>query len=231
MLAVFVATSAGCWLLLRQLVYRPLRRLSDIAAQIADGEPLRMPASGHGEMVGLARAVNDMADALESRATIDSLTGIYNHRHLTTEMERLASLSQRTAEPLSVIIADLNDFKQINDTFGHHAGDSVLRDVAGILLDWADGQYVCWRLGGDEFAAAMPGTNKGRARLEAARLQRMIESRSFPVPGGAARTSVAVGVACSPADGVTAADLLRVADGAMYIRKDIRRGDPDARTA
>ncbi|MGE0057458.1 MAG: GGDEF domain-containing protein [Dehalococcoidia bacterium] len=231
MLAVFITTSAGCWLLLRRLVYRPLRRLSRIAALIADGEPLRMPAAGHGEMVGLARAINDMADALESRATIDSLTGLYNHRHLTLELERLVSVSQHTMEPLSVIVADLNEFKQINDTFGHHAGDNVLCDVASILLEWAGGEFVCWRLGGDEFAAAMPGINKGRARFEAARLQRMIEGRTFNFAGGAARTSVAVGVACSPSDGTTTAELLSVADGAMYIRKDIRRGDASARTA
>lgn len=231
MFAVFVTTSAGCWLLLRRLVYRPLRRFSRIAALIADGEPLRMPTVGHGEMVGLARAINDMADALESRATIDSLTGLYNHRHLTLELERLVNLSQHTMEPLAVIVADLNEFKQINDTFGHNAGDIVLCDVASILLEWAGGEYVCWRLGGDEFAAAMPGMNKGRARFEAARLQRMIEGRTFNFPGGAARTSVAVGVACSPADGTTTADLLNVADGAMYIRKDIRRSDTSARPA
>jgi diguanylate cyclase (GGDEF)-like protein len=231
MLVVFVATSAGCGLLLRRLVYRPLRRFSHIATLIADGEPLRMPASGHGEMVGLARAVNDMADALESRATIDSLTGLYNHRHLVAEMERLVSLSQHTSSPLAVIVADLNEFKQINDTFGHHAGDNVLCDVASILLEWADGQYVCWRLGGDEFAAAMPNMNKGRARFEAARLQRMIETRTFQVPGGAARTSVSVGVACTPADGVTASELLSSADSAMYLRKDIRRGEGTMRSA
>jgi diguanylate cyclase (GGDEF)-like protein len=231
MLTVFIATSAGCWLLLRYLVYHPLRRLSSIATLIADGEPLRMPTAGHGEMVGLARAINDMADALESRATIDSLTGLYNHRHLTAEMERLVSVSQHTSEPLAVIVADLNDFKQINDTFGHNAGDNVLCDVASILLEWADGEYICWRLGGDEFAAAMPGMNKGRARLEAARLQRMIDSRTFQVTGGAARTSVSVGVSCSPADGTTSGELLSVADSAMYLRKDMRRADPNVRIA
>jgi diguanylate cyclase (GGDEF)-like protein len=228
MAAVFVATSAGCWLLLGRMVYRPLRRFSTVAALIADGQPLRIPVNASGEMGGLARAVNDMADALESRAMIDSLTGLYNHRHLTAEMERLVSVSQCTSEPLSVLVADLNDFKQINDTFGHNAGDSVLCDVASILLEWAEGHYICWRLGGDEFAAAMPGLPKSRARLEALRLQRMIEGRTFNFTGGAARTSASVGLASFPADGLTAAELLNIADGHMYVRKDIAR---EARTA
>jgi diguanylate cyclase (GGDEF)-like protein len=223
MAAVFIATSAGCWLLLRRMVYRPLRRFSIVAGLIADGQPLRIPITASGEMGGLARAVNDMADALESRATIDSLTGLYNHRHLTAEMERLISVSQHTSEPLSVLVADLNDFKQINDTFGHNAGDVVLCDIASILLEWADGKFICWRLGGDEFAAAMPNMPKSRARLEAMRLQRMIESRTFSFSGGAARTTVSVGLASSPADGATATDLLNVADGHMYMRKDISR--------
>lgn len=224
MLMVFLATSAGWWALLHYLIYRPLLHFSQIARLIADGEPLRMPTTGSGEMAGLATAINEMADALESRATIDSLTGLYNHRHLTVELDRLVTVAQQTKEPLGVLVADLNDFKQINDTFGHTAGDKVLCEVAAVLVEWADGKYVCWRLGGDEFAAAMPGISKGRGRFEAARLQKMIQERGISVPGGAAHTSVSVGIACSPADGLSARELLSVADTAMYLRKDIHRG-------
>ena len=231
-LAIFVATSAGCWVLLKQLIFRPLTHYSGIATLIANGEPLRMPTSGHGEMVGLARAVNEMADALESRATIDSLTGLYNHRHMTEEMSRLLGLAQHTEKPLSVLVADLDSFKLINDSFGHHAGDYVLSEVAKILHEWAGGEYICWRLGGDEFAAAMPGTDKGRARIEAARLQRMIEARSFTVTGGTVRTTVSMGVASAPADGDTAGDLMNIADSKMYLRKDSRnRPEAEPRTA
>jgi diguanylate cyclase (GGDEF)-like protein len=151
---------------------------------------------------------------------------------MTEEMSRLLSLAQHTEKPLSVLVADLDSFKLINDSFGHHAGDYVLSEVAKILHEWAGGEYVCWRLGGDEFAAAMPGTHKGRARMEAARLQRMIETRSFAVTGGAVRTTVSMGVASAPADGDTAADLMNVADSKMYLRKDGRnRPEAEPRTA
>ena len=222
-LAIFAVTSAGCWVLLKRLIYGPLTRYSLIATQIADGEPLRMPVSGHDEMAGLARAVNEMADSLESRATIDSLTGLYNQRHCSEEMERLVRLAQLTAQPLSVIVADLNDFKQINDNSGHKAGDLVLRGVAQILLEWAGGEFICWRLGGDEFAAAMPATPKGRARMEANRLQRMVEGLNYPGPMGAVRTSLSVGVASCPTDAKTADGLLEFADSKMYLRKDSAR--------
>lgn len=222
---VLIATSAGAWVLLRTLVYRPLRRYSAIAMQIADGQPLRMPELGSGEMTGLARAVNEMADALESRATIDSLTGLFNHRHYSEEIERLIRIAELTGQPLSVLVADLNEFKQVNDRFGHSAGDTVLREIAATILDWAGGEFVCWRLGGDEFAAAMPATPRAKARTEGLRLRKMIEQRGYAIPFIAVRASitVSIGVATSPADGRTSDDLLRAADSKMYRHKDAVR--------
>ncbi|MGH7258212.1 MAG: GGDEF domain-containing protein, partial [Nitrospiraceae bacterium] len=117
----------GMWILLNDLVARPLRAYSDTVMRIAAGDPVRMPQTAKDEMGQLGRAVNGMADALRHQATVDPLTGLYNLRHLTSRLEILMDEARNTGSPLALISCDIDNLKPINDTYGHPAGDLVLK--------------------------------------------------------------------------------------------------------
>ena len=216
---LFVVTSAGSWLLLRRLVYWPLHRYSVYALQIAAGQPVRMPVNSNDEMGDLARAVNGMADALESRATIDALTGLYNLRHLSGHLDKLIESALLAGHELAVVVADLDRFKPINDTYGHMAGDLVLQAVGAAMRKWAGETNVCWRLGGDEFAFALPGKTYFEAVREASVLEQVISSLRVRVSDGEVSPAISLGVASLGDDGDTGGALTGVADRRMYEAK------------
>jgi diguanylate cyclase (GGDEF)-like protein len=217
---IISAILIGMWVFLRHFVSRPLRRYSQLAMRIALGERVRMPADRQDELGELGRAVNGMADALEHQATVDSLTGLYNLRHLSSHLEVLIDDASRNAEPLSVVFADLDNLKPVNDTYGHEAGDRVLRAIANTLTAWAGEDGICWRLstGGDEFVAALPNTGPEAALIRAETLRRMVSSLLVPVADSQIRPSISVGIASYPEDGNSAA-LLSIADRRMYASK------------
>ncbi len=216
-----VMNPAGLFLL-RRLIFIPLQQYGRVAKRIASGEPLRMPVHGHDELADLASAVNAMADVLESKATIDPLTGLHNLRHLSNRLEAMIAEATRTGNALSVLIADLDNFKPINDTYGHAAGDAVLKAVGETIQRWASPDFVCWRQGGDEFAVAMPNRTFGEALEAGSRLQRLVAALSVTVSDGLAHASISYGVATMPEDGISAGALVGVADRQMYLNKDDR---------
>ena len=169
------------WLLLYRFVARPLRGYSALARRIAAGEPLHMPDTGRNELGELGQAINGMAEILRYQASVDSLTGLYNSRHLTSRLEGLLEEARAKTEPLAVITCDLDNLKPVNDAYGHQVGDLLLKAVARQLLAWANVEYTCWRTGGDEFAAVIQGVAPDRAHQEA------IEPRAADQLDGAER--------------------------------------------
>jgi diguanylate cyclase (GGDEF)-like protein len=145
-------------------------------------------------------------------ALTDELTGLGNQRHFHERLE--ADLDSAVGEQSSVTLCllDIDDFKRVNDTFGHPAGDQVLRDVAAHLRQGGES----FRLGGDEFAILLPGHSEREglavARAAAERV------RDVVCPDGS-RVSLSAGVAAFPADGLQRADLQRIADAALYRAK------------
>jgi diguanylate cyclase (GGDEF)-like protein len=149
-----------------------------------------------------------------SEARIDALTGLANRRALEEILAAEVSRAQRFAHPLAVVLLDLDRFKEINDSFGHAAGDTMLREVSRLLNSLARQGDTVARWGGEEFVVVLPETDLAGARRFAERLRRTIEAHSV----GEMKTSASCGVATMlPED--TAEQLLAAADRALYQAK------------
>ncbi|HLW48691.1 MAG TPA: sensor domain-containing diguanylate cyclase [bacterium] len=163
-------------------------------------------------------------------ATTDVLTGLPNRRMLWPAFERELARAERYGTPLSVVMVEVDRFKQYNDTHGHLRGDDALRHVAAVLLQQHRAQVdVVARYGGDEFVALLPQAAKAEAAAAAERIRRAVVGRpakGAPAKGPAAEdgnsapgVTVSLGVASFPDDGRTIEALLRAADRSMYAAK------------
>ena len=147
----------------------------------------------------------------------DEVTGLYNRRFYSIRLEEEVSRYRRFNHPVSVVLVDLDGFKDINDELGHGAGDDTLRDMSDILLRYSRGINVICRYGGDEFAVLLVETSKAGARLYADRIRQVLSSHRFA--HGRSLTA-SFGIASLPEDVAPAADdLMRAADEALYAAK------------
>jgi diguanylate cyclase (GGDEF)-like protein len=160
-----------------------------------------------------ARAFEQIRDS----AMKDPLTGLPNARHLRTHLENEIRRAQRQNQPISLLAIDMDDFKAVNDTMGHQAGDTVLQQAAGIFLaQLRDYDHVA-RTGGDEFVIILPGTPANEAASIADRIRRGIEAYARKAMGtSSTRLAASVGLASYPDDAGDVETLLAKADAAMY---------------
>lgn len=164
-------------------------------------------------------AARSAANRLSREATIDPLTGLYNRRKLDAAITELIARADR---PFGVVLFDLDRFKQINDGFGHAAGDTVLHDVSCLLRDGLRVDDVACRYGGEEIAIVIPGASLVDTAAVAERLRAGIAALAVGVAGTALSVTASFGVAAFPEHGLDGASLLRAADTAVYAAK--RRG-------
>ena len=158
----------------------------------------------------------------ESSATTDYLTGLPNARSLFIELQREISRAARESSCVSVVVCDLDSFKQINDRFGHNKGNEVLRTVAtGLRSVCRGGDYVA-RLGGDEFVLILPGLRPEVFEQHADRFPRIVQRAGRDVCGEHLM-SMSLGLASFPADGTDADTLLSEADRRMYAAKNQKK--------
>jgi diguanylate cyclase (GGDEF)-like protein len=160
--------------------------------------------------------LRERGDVAERLARVDELTALPNRRAfvegLTTEIAR----ARRFSSPLSLVVADLDSFKQINDTFGHQAGDECLRAVAEVLRSTLRQYDTCFRWGGDEFALLLPETKADEAEVVCRRVATAVAACIAP-------NGEPLAITCAPAelaDSMTPDDLLAVADAALLERKN-----------
>jgi diguanylate cyclase (GGDEF)-like protein len=151
------------------------------------------------------------AEQLSQLALTDDLTGLPNRRHFQEHLSAELARVGREGVPVSLLLLDVDDFKAVNDTLGHPAGDSVLVELAGVLRDGVRVADIACRTGGEEFGVVLPGTDEREARRCAERLLQRIRN--------AGKIRVSAGVATAPADGRTVEAVFQAADDRLLAAK------------
>jgi len=156
-------------------------------------------------------------------AITDALTGLHNRRYMEGHLKTLVKDALQTGRSLSILVADIDHFKQVNDTYGHDCGDAVLREFAARMRRNTRGIDLACRLGGEEFVIIMPDTDMGRAYQVGERLRACIAAETFPLgPDRRIRVTASVGLATLEQVDDTPETLFKRADKALYAAK--RRG-------
>jgi diguanylate cyclase (GGDEF)-like protein len=231
---------------------RGILHLSEGAQRVAAGDlDVYLPVRGGDEITDLTQAFNEMARrvregrlslerardelartneglksanrTLEALAITDGLTGLYNHRHFQETMEKEIRRCEREGKTLSLLLLDLDHFKQYNDRFGHTEGDAALRRMAGQITRAIRATDFAFRYGGEEMAVLLPSCTKEQA-VDVAEKIRQAVSRSERRPGVfAPQITVSIGVATFPDDGRVSRGLVDAADAALYQAKSLGR--------
>src|SRR2546427_183236 len=156
---------------------------------------------------------------LEDQSLKDALTDVYNRRYFMIRLEEEVKRHSRFGEPLSLVMLDVDHFKEINDRFGHRAGDETLRGIAELLLEHSRSFSVVTRYGGDEFAIVLVKTPKAGALTYADRMRGVVAQHEFRH----GTVTVSLGAASLPEDGACGDDLVAAADKALYDAKRLGR--------
>jgi len=154
----------------------------------------------------------------------DPLTALPNTRFMFMHLTRELARAERLKSEVSLLVMDLDSFKDINDTFGHHVGDRALREVAGVLRAAIRPYDICVRYAGDEFIVVLSGCGGEEAERKRLELQRAVDALQFePRPGKLLPLAISVGAAVFPHDGDSYETLLATADSRMYRDKTRRK--------
>lgn len=165
------------------------------------------------------QAIHVLQEKLSEQAHRDPLTGLYNRRYLDDTLARELARCQREGLPLSLMLIDLDHFKQINDTYGHLAGDEVLKQLAAMLSARARTSDVVCRFGGEEFLLLLPAMTQATALERADQWRQEFAAHSIRFGELHMQATLSVGVATYPGHGTTPQALIRSADDALYRAK------------
>src|SRR5262249_37543494 len=155
--------------------------------------------------------------------TMDALTMTHNRRYFNEALEREYQRSVRYHRALSLVVFDIDHFKQINDTYGHVAGDSVLRQLALVVKPRLRQQDVLARVGGEEFAALLPEVDDVGARVAAEKIRKIVEGARFAIDHKEFGCTVSIGVAAFDARMTAPGTLYELADKNLYVAKTAGR--------
>jgi diguanylate cyclase (GGDEF)-like protein len=236
-LFLLIAVTATAYRLGR-LISRPLDRLTKAAGEVAAGDlTVDLPAApGGGEVGYLTDVFNHMVyrlrdgraeldrinetlrkknEELELLSTTDSLTGLSNHRSLMQRLDAEVARYKKEKRGFSVLVGDVDHFKQYNDAFGHPAGDEVLQTIAEIMRDSTRKNDCCARYGGEEFVIVLPDTAAADALDTAEHIRARVAAKKF----SGRKMTLSIGVATFPEDADDAEAIIAVADEALYQAK------------
>ncbi len=233
-------------------VLQPVLLLSEGAKRVAGGNlDVYLPVRGADEIGDLTRSFNDMAQrvresresleaardelaranaglreanrTLETLAITDGLTSLYNHRHFQEMFEKEIRRNADLERPLSLLLLDIDHFKQYNDRWGHQEGDAALRRVAAQVMKGIRSTDMAFRYGGEELAVLLPSCSKERAFEVAEKLRTAIRTNTQRPGRFGERLTVSIGVTTFPEDGRVARALVDLADAALYAAKEAGR--------
>ncbi|MCA9519644.1 MAG: GGDEF domain-containing protein [Myxococcales bacterium] len=191
-----------------------------LTSPTAFGAALRDLFVGVANQAGVAIDNGRMYRAMEQLATHDGLTGLYNHRTFKARLAEVLARAERHKRTVTLLVADIDRFKAINDAHGHHNGDRVLRTVAALLRDVVRKTDVLARYGGEEFVALLEDTDEEGASLLAERMRKAIEGHTFSLDNGARlEATLSIGLASYPTNAMTGEALFKAADKALYDAK------------
>jgi diguanylate cyclase (GGDEF)-like protein len=227
---VLLLVAVGFFYLERQ-VLKPISRVSRALKEASLGNAVEeLPAVRTVETRQLVEAFREMAElvrhrqsALEHQALHDALTGLPNRTLLQDRLQQAILGAARSNGQVALLMLDLDRFKEINDTLGHHVGDVVLRTAATRLQQLLRKSDTVARLGGDEFAVLLPSTDQEHAQQVAARIVECLE-RQITVHEQKLYTSGSLGIALYPQHGASSQTLIKRADVAMYMAKRSNEG-------
>jgi diguanylate cyclase (GGDEF)-like protein len=239
--AIGVALALACGFFIVRSVIKPLIDLEATAHKVSAGDlSARAPTAGPQELAHLGGVLNEMMIAIEenteslsranlelaerhrqltdarSQAATDPLTGLGNHRSLHKRLAEEVLSAGQAGSTVSLILFDLDGFKDVNDSEGHQAGDRVLRDIAEVLCKVVSDAENCYRYGGDELAVILPAAGCQEAKLTAADIRDAVAGISID---GDLGVTASIGVAAYPESADSAKELVYRADMAMYSAK------------
>lgn len=191
-----------------------------IYAYLYLGYPITAPPFMGIVFLWIAYQAGKQYDKVKFLSEKDSLTACYNRRFVGERFPELLSEMNKRGRQLSIALLDCDNFKQINDTYGHIKGDLVLQEIAALLLDNSRSNDLVVRWGGDEFLIVAPFTNKEEIKVMIERFEKKLkylsENRECSI-------SVSSGFATYPTDAQTIDDLIQIADSNMYLLKQNRK--------
>lgn len=188
-------------------------------------EALKPLAVALADNMSLALSSIALRERLRNQALRDPLTGLYNRRFMEEVLESFAVQAERRNSPMSAIMVDLDHFKKLNDEHGHAVGDTVLRDVAGVILATIRKSDIACRYGGEELIILMPDSDLPEARTKAEEIRKRIAELS---PSADVAVSASLGVASIPQTSADPTELLTMADAALYRAKHEGRNRVEA---
>jgi two-component system cell cycle response regulator len=160
-------------------------------------------------------------EALRDQATRDALTRLWNRHAIFEILERELSRARRENKPIGLVLGDLDRFKDVNDTYGHLAGDAVLREVAARMEQSVRPYDAVGRYGGEEFLLLLPGCDAEAAQHSAERMREAVEAQQVSIDGGCLDVTMSFGVTALPAGAdVDLERLIKIADAALYMAKE-----------
>lgn len=179
--------------------------------------------SGFAEHIALSIMNVRLREELHSQSIRDALTGLFNRRYMEETLQRELHRAERTGAPVSVVMFDVDHFKQCNDSYGHEMGDFVLAELGRMTMRTVRAEDVACRYGGEEFLLILPGAAAATARERAEEFRGLVEGHAFRHRGTEMGVTVSLGVAAFPEHGQTADVVTAAADAALYRSKQSGR--------
>ena len=170
----------------------------------------------------LAEVVS-LQEELKEQAIRDALTGLYNRRYLSEMLESEFTRAKRNNHPVAFLLMDLDHFKEINDTYGHQAGDEILIAIAKTISEQIRGSDIAFRYGGEEFMVVMPEIGEADAFDRAEELRKVIKTQSLQFGEKSIQVTTSIGVSTYPEHGESSDEVLTHADNALYEAKSLGR--------